>query len=393
MARQRSFFRSGKTLDVTWRKEQLRKLKAAVIEHEDKLIEALAADLGRSQAEAFFCDIGALILEINETLRGLSRWARPERHFSGLHCWPSITTTVHKMPSGCTLIISPFNFPVLLSFGPLVAGIAGGNTAVIKASSKSPHCTAVMQSLIASIWPPEFVAMVDGGHDVADLCLAQRWDKIFYTGSPTVAKHIATEAAHNLTPLALELGGETGNWCIVRADANLRDTARKIAFFKLCNSGQICINVNQVAVAREVAGDFVTLLGAEFSRQIGANALENPDYPHLINRAAWDKCARLAQVNASRVVYGGEGDPDTLRFQPTIIYPVSATDPLVKHELFCPLLPVVPFDDSKVDELLDVIASREHGLALYLFTRDIDWANRVMASQQYGGGCINEVCL
>lgn len=390
---QRAFFRSGATLDVSWRIEQLRRLKRAVQSHEPVLVEALRADLGRSTSEAFFCDIGSTILEINETIRGLRRWARPEVRYSGIHCFPSVVTRVNKMPFGTVLIISPFNFPVLLSLGPLAAAIAGGNTAVIKTSSKSPRCTEAMARLVAEAFPPEFVTVVDGGHDVADLCLAQRFDKIFYTGSPRVATHVMEMAAKSLTPVTLELGGETGNWCIVRKDANLRDAARKVAFFKMLNAGQICIDVNQVAVAREVADEFVDLLKAEIVRQIGPDPLENPEYPRLISADAWRRCAEEAEAYRDRIVFGGWGREDTLRYSPTVIYPVGIDEPIVRHELFCPLIPVVPFDDAEVDGLLDTIACREHGLALYVFTRDKAWARRIMASQQYGGGCINEVCL
>ena len=390
---QRAFFRSGVTLDVRWRKQQLKKLKEAMKTYERELIDALSADLGRSEAEAYFCDIGTVVLEANEALSGLSRWARPEKHFSGFVCFPSMVTTVHKMPYGNTLIISPFNFPVLLTFGVLIAAIAGGNTAIIKASSKSPECTRVMQNIVEDIFDPGFVTVVDGGHDVADMCLAQRFDKIFYTGSPKVARHIAEEASQNLTPIALELGGETGNWCIVRKDADLADAARKIAFFKMCNAGQICININQVAVAEEVAPQFIECLKRAFVTQIGEDALLNDEYPRLITRAAFDKCANEAQEYADRIVFGGAGNEETLKFQPTIIYPVKPDESIVTHELFNPLLPVVPFKDDEVDALLDIIASREHGLALYLFTKNMRWANRVMRTQQYGGGCINEVCL
>ena len=390
---QRDFFMTNVTLDVDWRIAQLRKLKMAIISYEQELIDALAADLGRSPAEAYFCDIGSTVMEINETIRGLRRWARPETHFSGLACFPSTFTRVYKMPYGVTLIISPFNFPVLLSLGVLTASIAGGNTAIIKASSKSPNCTAAIQRLIASAFPPEYVTVVDGGHDVADFCLEQRFDKIFYTGSPRVGKHVMEMAAKNLTPVALELGGETGNWCVIRKDADVRDAARKVAFFKILNAGQICININQVAVAEEIAEDFLAALGVEIGRQIGPDALANPEYPRLISADAYRKCAEEAELYRDRIVYGGTGDPEALRYAPTIIYPVGIDEPIVQHELFNPLLPVVTFKDAEVDELLDTIARREHGLAFYVFTRDMAWARRTMSSQQYGGGCINEVCL
>lgn len=390
---QQNFFRTGETLDVRWRLARLKDLKAAILSHEDLLVSALREDLGRSAEEAYLCDVGPVILEIGETIRGLRRWARPETHFSGLLCFPSVRTKVYKMPYGVSLIISPFNFPMMLSLGVLAAAIAGGNTAVIKASSKSPACTRALREMLSDVFPPEYVSVVDGGHDVGDLCLAERFDKIFYTGSPRVAKKVMSAAAENLTPVALELGGETGNWAIVRKDADIRDAARKIAFFKLCNSGQICIDVNQVAVAEEVAPQFLEELKAQIARQIGSSPLGNPEYPHLITGEAYRKCADEAELYRERIVFGGSGDPETFRYEPTLIYPVSAEEPIVCHELFSPLLPVVPFRDGEIDDLLDVIASREHGLALYLFKADIAWVKSVFASQQYGGGCINEVCM
>ena len=199
--------------------------------------------------------------------------------------------------------------------------------------------------------------------------------------------------------MALELGGETGNWCVVRKDADLKDAARKIAFFKLLNAGQICININQIAVAEEVADAFLKELKAAFIAQIGevsdrdGQAKLSPEYPHLITRAAYDKCAKEADAYRDRIVFGGVGDPESRQYAPTILYPVDANEPIVQHELFCPLLPVVPFKDAEVDALMDIIAEREHPLAMYLFTSDMKWANRVMQTQQFGGGCINEVCI
>ena len=390
---QRRFFRTGKTLPIPWRIKQLKRLKQAVIAHQDELIAALCEDLGRTELEAYLCDIGPIITELNEMLSGLRRWSRPEIHFSGLMCWPSIFTKVYKMPYGVTLVISPFNFPILLTIGVVAAAMCGGNTVVIKSSSKSAASTAALKRFFAEVFPPEYVTLIDGGHDVADMCLAQRWDKIFYTGSPSVGKHVLAEAAKNLTPVALELGGETGNWCVIRKDADLRDAARKIAFFKLLNAGQICININQIAVAEEVAEDFLKELKAAFIAQIGEHAEHNPEYPKLITDAAYDKCARLADEYRDRIVFGGTGDKETRKYAPTMIYPVDINEPVVQHELFCPLLPIVPFKDAEIDSLMDVIADREHPLAMYLFTRDMRWANRVMQTQQFGGGCINEVCI
>ena len=390
---QRRFFRTGETLPVKWRIKQLKRLKAAVIAHQQEFIDALAADLGRSDLEAYLCDVGPIVVEINEMISGLRRWSRPELHFSGLMCFPSIFTKVYKMPYGVSLVISPFNFPILLTIGVVAAAMCGGNTVVIKSSSKSAASTAVLKRFFAEVFPPEYITLIDGGHDVADMCLAQRFDKIFYTGSPAVGKHVLTEAAKNLTPVALELGGETGNWAVVRADADLKDAARKIAFFKLLNAGQICININQIAVAEEVADAFIAELKAAFVARIGEHAETNPEYPNLITDAAYDNCAKLADEYRDRIVFGGTGDKETRKYAPTIIYPVDKNEHIVQHELFCPLLPIVPYKDAEIDALMDTIADREHPLAMYVFTRNMRWANRVMQTQQFGGGCINEVCI
>ena len=200
---QRQFFHTGETLDVNWRIDKLIKLKIAMQTHQSELEHALKEDLGRSDTEAYLCDIGSVILEIDEAIAGLKKWAAPETHFSGVLCFPSVITKVYKMPYGTTLIISPFNFPILLSLGVLTASIAGGNTAVIKASSKSVHCTEAMQKLIRDTFPENYVTVIDGGHEVADWCLEERFDKIFYTGIPKVGKHVLAEASKNLTPAAL----------------------------------------------------------------------------------------------------------------------------------------------------------------------------------------------
>ena len=390
---QREYFLSGKTLDIKFRKEQLLKLKQAILDNRKELEEALHEDLGRCEAEAYFCDIGDTIMEINEYYDGVAAWAKPERHFSGLACFPSMTTKVYPMPYGVTLIISPFNFPVLLSLGVLAASICAGNTALVKMSSKSKKTTEVIKNLLDKTFPSKYIAAIDGGHDVADFCLEERVDKIFYTGSPKVAKHIMEMAAKNLTPVALELGGETGNWCIVRKDANLKDAARKIAFFKICNSGQVCININQVAVAQEVAEEFVEELKTAIVTQVGEKAHLNDEYPKLITHSAYEGIAKEAEEYRDRIVFGGEGDPEKDKYDPTIIFPVDIDEKIVNHEIFGPLLPVVTFKDKEVNKLLDVIARREHGLALYVFTKDKKWAKKVMTTQQYGGGCVNEVCL
>ena len=392
LIRQKQFFATDRTFDIQWRISQLIRLKIAVQSNTKELEEALRLDLGRSKEEAYLTDIGPLIMEINEMIRDLRKWAKEETHFSGLVGFPGMITKVYKLPYGTVLIISPFNFPILLSLGVLAAAISAGNTAVIKASSKSVHCTEAMQKLIGQAFPEDYVTVIGGGHDTADLLLKERFDKIFYTGSPKVGKHVLSLAAQNLVPAALELGGETGNWCVIRKDADVKDAARKIAFFKMCNAGQICININQIAVAEEAADDFIRELAAAFDRQL-PDAVHSDEYPCLITDQAFTKCAEEAELYRDRIVYGGYGIPETKKYSPTIIYPVGIDEPVVMHELFNPLLPVVRYKDDEIDALLKTISEREHGLAFYLFTGDIEWAKKTMARMQYGGGCINEVCM
>ena len=227
------------------------------------------------------------------------------------------------------------------------------------------------------------------------LIFAWKLDLIKYSTQvgPNVAVHVMEMAAKNLTPVALELGGENGNWCVIRKDADLKDAARKIAFFKILNAGQICINVNQVAVAEEVADEFVELLKSEIIRQIGEDPCANPEYPKMIGKKAYDWCEKDAEAYKDRIVFGAKADPETLKFSTTVLYPVGVDEEIVQRELFCPILPVVPYKDAEVDKLLDTISSREHALAFYVFTKDMAWANKVMSTMQYGGGCINEVIM
>lgn len=391
--KQRKYFYTNETLDINFRINQLKKLKQALLDNEELLEDALNKDLGRSKTEAYLTDIGPVILEINETIRGLKKWAKPELHFSGIMCFPSIFTKVYKMPYGVTLIISPFNFPIMLTFGVLLAAIAGGNTAIIKPSSKSSYCTKAIEKIVKQTFDEKYITVISGGHDVADMCLAQRVDKIFYTGSPNVAKHVMEEAAKNLTPVALELGGETGNYAVIRKDADLKDAARKIAFFKSLNAGQICININQVAVAKEVSKQFIEELKLAFSKQISDDPINNEDYPKMIDKRAFTKCADTIEKYKNKIVYGGKGNSETLKIEPTVLYPININDEIVNRELFAPILPIIEFEDDKIDKLLNTIQNREHPLAMYLFTSDIEWANKTMQTLQYGGGCINEVCV
>ncbi len=392
VTKQREFFKTKTTLDISYRLRALKTLKRMLLDNEEIIEQALVKDLNKTPFEGYLTDIGPCIVEINETIKGLRKWAREETHYSGLMCFPSIKTKVYKIPYGVTLIISPFNFPILLSIGVLSASIAAGNTAILKTSFKSRYSSEVLKELIGKYFKEEYICVINGGHDVADKLLNERFDKIFYTGSPSVGKHVMEMVSHNLTPVALELGGEQGNFAIVRKDADLKDAANKIAFIKILNAGQICININQVAVAKEVSKLFINELINSLKKQIG-DSLNNDEYPCLINKQAFIKCLDEANRYKDKIIYGGKGDIESLRFEPTIIYPCTLDDEIVNHELFNPLLPIIEYEDDKIDDLINEIENREHPLALYLFTKDYKWAKRVMSTCQYGSGCINETCV
>lgn len=392
VTKQREFFKTKVTLDINYRLRALKKLKRMLLDNEEIIEQALVKDLNKTPFEGYLTDIGPCIVEINETIKGLRKWAREETHYSGLMCFPSIKTKVYKIPYGVTLIISPFNFPILLSIGVLSASIAAGNTAILKTSSKSRYSSEVLKELIGKYFKEEYICVINGGHDIADKLLSERFDKIFYTGSPSVGKHVMEMASHNLTPVALELGGEQGNFAIVRKDADLKDAANKIAFIKILNAGQICININQVAVAKEVSKLFINELINSLKKQIG-DSLNNDEYPCLINKQAFIKCLDETNRYKDKIIYGGKGDIESLKFEPTIIYPCTLDDEIVNHELFNPLLPIIEYEDDKIDDLINEIENREHPLALYLFTKDYKWAKRVMSTCQYGSGCINETCV
>lgn len=391
--KQKAFFKTNVTLSVKYRINALKRLKKMILNHEEELIKALHEDLGRSEGEAYLFDIASTILEINENIKGVKKWSKPERHYSGLLAFPSTKTMVYKIPYGVSLIIAPFNFPILLSLGVLTATLAAGNTAIIKTSSKSIKTTETLERLIKKTFSSEYITLLGGGHDVSDYLLDEKIDKIFYTGSPRIGRHVLEKASKNLVSTALELGAENGNWAIVRKDADIKDAARKIAFIKIANSGQICVNVNAVLIERSIAYNFIEELKKEISRQIGSDASKNEQYSKMINKRAFDNVINDLNKYHDRIIYGGTFNSETLKISPTLLYPIDIEEEVVNRELFSPLLPLVLFDDSEIDKNLSILGNREHPLSLYIFTKDMKWAKRVMSSSQYGGGGVNEVLM
>ena len=382
----RRFFRSGKTLDVAFRKDALRRLKAAISAHEKELTDAIHSDLGKSANESYMCEVGLVLAEISYTLRHIDGWARTKRMATPLTNFHAKSMIVEE-PYGVALIMSPWNYPVLLTLEPLVGAIAAGNCAVVKPSAYSPATTEVMSEIITSTFPEEYVSVVTGGRAENQTLLDQRFDYIFFTGGVTVGKLVMEKASKWLTPVTLELGGKSP--VIVDHTANLRLAAKRITFGKFLNCGQTCIAPDYILVEQSVHDEFVKLLRDETRKMYGVDALRNPDYGKIINRKHFDRICGL--MDSKKVVMGGERISDKLQIAPTIMDNVTPEDAVMQEEIFGPVLPVLTVKD--IDEAYNFVRDREKPLALYLFTSDKATERRFLREVSFGGGCVNDTII
>ena len=382
----RRFFRSGKTLDVAFRKDALRRLKAAISAHEKELTDAIHSDLGKSASESYMCEVGLVLAEISYTLRHIDGWARTKRMATPLTNFHAKSMIVEE-PYGVALIMSPWNYPVLLTLEPLVGAIAAGNCAVVKPSAYSPATTEVMAEIITSTFPEEYVSVVTGGRAENQTLLDQRFDYIFFTGGVTVGKLVMEKASKWLTPVTLELGGKSP--VIVDHTANLRLAAKRITFGKFLNCGQTCIAPDYILVEESVHDEFVKLLRDETRKMYGVDALRNPDYGKIINRKHFDRICGL--MDSKKIVMGGERISDKLQIAPTIMDNVMPEDAVMQEEIFGPVLPVLTVKD--IDEAYNFVRDREKPLALYLFTSDKATERRFLREVSFGGGCVNDTII
>ena len=383
---QRAFFRTGATRELSFRKEALAKLKGAIQAREGELLAALRADLGKSDAEGYLCEVGLTLAELSFVERHLARWARERRVGTPLALFPARSTLIPE-PYGVALIMSPWNYPLLLTLDPLIGAIAAGNCCVVKPSAYAPAASAALRELIANCFPPEYVSVVEGGRAENQALLDQQFDYIFFTGGVEVGRQVMEKAAKHLTPVTLELGGKSP--CVVDATAKLDLAAKRIVFGKLLNCGQTCVAPDYLLVDRRVKGELLERLEYWVEEMYGTDPLDNQGYVHMVNRKHFDRVCGL--IDPAKVVYGGRSDPYTLRIQPTILDGVSPEDPVMGEEIFGPLLPVLEFDDLRQAE--DFILDRPRPLALYLFSQDRAVQRRFLCSIPFGGGCVNDTVL
>ena len=386
VARQRAYFATGATLPLFFRKQALDALRASILRHENDINDALMQDLGKSPSETYMCETGMTLAELSYMRSHLSRWARRHHVLSPLAQFPSDSFTVRE-PYGVTLILSPWNYPFMLCMEPLIGALAAGNCCVLKPSAYSPATSAVIRTIVAECFPPEYVTVVEGGRAENQALLEQRFDYIFFTGGVNVGREVMRKAAEHLTPVSLELGGKSP--CVVAADARIDIAAKRIAFGKLLNCGQTCVAPDYVLVDRRVKDELVAALIRHMTAMVGEDATKNDEYVHMVNEKHFDRV--LGLIDPAKVVFGGRSDRATLRIAPTIMDNVTAQDAVMGEEIFGPVLPILTYDS--LDEAVAFINDRPHPLALYLFSEDRAVQQRFLDAVPFGGGCINDTII
>ena len=383
---QRAYFRSGATLPVNFRIAMLKKLYAAVDKYETEIAEALTKDLGKSDFEGFMCEIGLVRTEISYMIRHTRKFASKHRVRTPLAQFASCS---YKQPSpyGNTLIMSPWNYPFLLTIDPLADAIAAGNTAIVKPSAYSPATSAIIEKIITECFAPEYVAVVTGGRKENAALLEKKFDFVFFTGSQAVGKEVLRHTAEHLTPAVLELGGKSP--CIVDSTAKLKLAAKRIVFGKYLNCGQTCVAPDYILCHRDVKDALVREICAQVKKQYGENPLQNPDYGKIVNEKHFDRLCGL--IDQAKTVLGGNADRDTLQIAPTVMDNVTWEDAVMQEEIFGPIMPILTFDSF--DEVYALLAEKPKPLALYLFSEDKQRIREVTGRCSYGGGCINDTII
>jgi len=399
---QKKFFKSGATLDVKFRKDMLKKLLEAMNRWEKRLSDALWEDLHKSYEEAYLTELSIVTGEIRSHIRHISKWAAKERRHTPLKLFPSRSHVV-KEPLGNSLIIAPWNYPVQLLLNPLVGAISSGCTAVLKPSPYVPNVSKAIEDMISETFDERYIAVVQGNRTVNAALLEQRWDIIFFTGSPALAKTVMAAAARFLTPVILELGGKSP--CIIDNTADLRTAARRIAWGKTLNSGQTCIAPDYILIHKDIKPLFIKAFSEEVRNMHGEDIRKDLHYVRMVNDRAFERVS--GYMKDGRIVYGGTTDPDTRFIEPTILDDVSPDSPVMTEEIFGPIFPMITIDaDGNIctgDEIkasgksfketvIEFISSREKPLAFYYFGKESEGWD-IIGRTSSGGGCINDVIM
>ncbi len=384
--RQRAFFDTGITKTFGFRQAALARLEGALESYEGELCDALYRDLHKSGSESRMAEIGLTRAELKFVRSHLYRWMKPKATVTDVSQIPSRTYTVAE-PYGVTLIMAPWNYPVLLCLEPLIDAIAAGNCVVLKPSAYAPTVSSVLKKLVESVFPSKYVAVIEGGREENAILLEQRFDYIFFTGSVTVGKLVLEKAAKYVTPVTLELGGKSP--CIVGRTADIRIAAKRIAFGKLLNAGQTCVAPDYLVVHEDIRQKFLKELAAQLSRMERGDALKNPDYPRIVNEKHFHRLCGL--MEGEKVYYGGGSCEETLQIEPTILEDITVESPIMQEEIFGPIFPVLTY--STPEQLEKIIKNFEKPLAFYLFTQNPGMKEWALRTFSFGGGCINNTIV
>lgn len=384
--RQKQYFASGKTLPVATRKAYLKKLKRVLNDNRQKIADALRADLGKSASESYMCETGLTLSELTYQIRHIGKFTKKQRVPTPVAQWISRSYR-YPSPYGTVLIMSPWNYPVLLSLEPLLEAVAAGNTVVLKPSAYSPATSALLAELLASVFPPEYVATVQGGCEENAELLDIPFDYIFFTGSKSVGRIVYEKAATRLTPVTLELGGKSP--CIVDETAKIKLAAKRIVFGKYLNCGQTCVAPDYILCHESVKERLVSEITKQITAQFGEHPLKNEAYGKMVSHKHFDRVRAL--IDPEKVVWGGESDEETLKIAPTVMDGVTYDDAVMGEEIFGPVLPILTYRD--LDEVIRTVNLGESPLALYFFSSDKRNIEKVLAEARFGGGCVNDVVI
>ncbi|MGL6173973.1 MAG: aldehyde dehydrogenase [Cellulosilyticaceae bacterium] len=383
---QRRYFATGITKDIRFRIENLKILKNCIKNNEEKIMEALQKDLGKSAFESYETEIGMVLEEINIMLKSIKRWSKAKRVKTPITHFPSVSRT-YKEPYGVVLIMSPWNYPFQLAIAPLIGAIASGNCAIVKPSEYSFYTSELIEDMIKECFSGEYVSVIRGGRQTNQILLEERFDYIFFTGSVNVGKIVMKAASKYLTPVTLELGGKSP--CIVEKTADVKMAARRIVWGKYLNAGQTCVGVDYVLVQSEIKNQLISEMKKQIRKFYGEKPIHSEDLPRIINQKHFDRLKEL--IVAERVIEGGDVNREELKIAPTIMDNINFEDKIMQEEIFGPILPVIGF--GRIEEAINQINRKPKPLACYCFTRNKEIENRVLDQVAFGGGCINDTII
>ena len=384
--KQKEFFKTGKPIDINYRKKALIKLRDTVDKYEEKILYALKLDLGKSEFEGYETELGIVKSELKNTIKNLEKWSKPKKVRASIMN-PFSDNRIYNQPYGVCLILSPWNYPFQLALMPLIGSIAAGNTSILKLSEISSFTSGIVREIIGEIFDEEYVAVFSGEAEEAINLIESDIDFIFYTGNPKIGVSVAESAGRRLIPCVLELGGKSP--CIIDRKADLDNTAKKIVWGKFMNAGQTCVAPDYIIADRLVFLELRDKLVHYIKKFYGENPIESDDYPKIINKKNFDRILNL--IEGKRLIFGGKYDDDSLKIEPTILEVSSMDEKIMQEEIFGPIIPIIVYKNKS--EIFEIIDKNKNPLALYLFTDDSSFEKEIIEKVSFGGGCVNDTII